>query len=54
VEKIKDTVQKTGSTAQYSLKNMEKSSYNQLNREQGTPQCFYWKKISNIGKDSIL
>jgi hypothetical protein len=53
VEKIKDAVQKTGSIAQYSLKNMEKSDYNQLNREQATPQSFYWKKIANMRKGII-
>ena len=29
---------------------MEKSDDNQLNREQDTPQSFYWKKIVNKQK----
>jgi hypothetical protein len=32
---------------------MEKSDINQLNREQRTPQSFYWKKIAHNRKDII-
>jgi hypothetical protein len=53
VQKIKDTVQKTGPIAQYSLKSMEKSDNNLLNREQDTPQSFYWKKLTDKRKGVI-
>ena len=33
---------------------MEKSDNNQLNREQDTPQSFYWKKIVNNRKVIII